>query len=93
MMAAEVIRCRVRYHGHVQGVGFRMTAIAQARGLAVHGFVRNEPDGSVLMDVEGPRTQVKELMRIESAMSGNLEETQVEDLPPRGIENGFRIRH
>ena len=93
-MAVETVRFRVRYHGSVQGVGFRMTSVAQARGLDVHGFVRNEPDGSVVMDVEGSRADVRELMRrIQAAMDRNIDDTQVEDMPPRGIESGFRILH
>ena len=93
-MAVEIVRFRVRYHGSVQGVGFRMTSVAQARGLDVHGFVRNEPDGSVVMDVEGSRADVRELMRrIQAAMDGNIDDTQVEDMPPRGIESGVRILH
>jgi acylphosphatase len=93
-MAVEIVRYRVRYHGYVQGVGFRMTSVAQARGLDVHGFVRNEPDGSVMMDVEGPPGDVKELMRrIEAAMTGNIDDTQVEEMPPVGVDRGFRIGH
>ena len=93
-MTAEIVRYRVHYRGHVQGVGFRMTSLAQSRGLSVHGFVRNEGDGSVLMDAEGPRGDVKELMRrIKSVMSGNIEDVQVESMPVRGINSGFQIRH
>lgn len=93
-MAAESIRYCVRYHGQVQGVGFRMTSIAQARGLSIHGFVRNEPDGSVQMDVEGPLGDVKELMRrIKSAMADNIDDIQVHEMPVRGIDGGFQIRH
>jgi len=93
-MSVETVRFRVHYHGSVQGVGFRMTSVAQARGLDVHGFVRNEPDGSVVMDVEGTRADVRELMRrIQAAMDRNIDDIQVEDMPPRGIESGFRILH
>ncbi len=47
-----------------------------------------------MMDVEGPLGDIQELMRrIKTAMSGNIEETQVEYLPPRGITSGFQIRH
>ncbi len=70
-MTTNRIRYIVRYTGHVQGVGFRMTAVVQANGLDVNGFVRNEPDGSVTMDVEASKADMKELMRrIASAMSG-----------------------
>lgn len=93
-MAEDRIRYRVHYRGHVQGVGFRMTSVSQSRGLSVHGFVRNEPDGSVLMDVEGAPKDVKELMRrIDVAMSGNIDDTQLESRSPRGVSSGFQIQH
>jgi len=39
--------------GRVQGVGFRYSALRAARSYGIKGFVRNEPDGSVYMEVEG----------------------------------------
>ena len=93
-MVDPSVRYRVRYVGHVQGVGFRMTTLAQARGLSVHGFVRNEPDGSVLVDVEGAVRDVKELMRrVGEAMRDNIDETLVDELPPRGADGGFQVQH
>ncbi|MGI9470201.1 MAG: acylphosphatase [Rubripirellula sp.] len=93
-MSTAAIRYVVRYEGRVQGVGFRFTALAQARGLDIHGFVRNEPDGAVLMDVEGKASDVKELLaRIEMAMKGNIESTGKDPRPPRGLSDGFQIRH
>ena len=47
------IRRRVRFHGRVQGVGFRYTARFAAESLGLTGWVKNEWDGSVLMEVEG----------------------------------------
>jgi acylphosphatase len=46
-------RVIARISGRVQGVMYRAAALreAQRRGLA--GWARNEPDGSVLIDVEG----------------------------------------
>jgi acylphosphatase len=91
-MADDRVRYRVRYRGYVQGVGFRMTAVAQSRGLPVDGSVRNEADGSVLMDVEGAAANVKELMRrIDSAMRDNIDDTIVESMPLRRDKIGFRI--
>lgn len=87
------IRQSVCFSGHVQGVGFRMNAVEQSRGLDVHGFVRNEPDGSVLMDVQGSRSDVQKLKeRITTTMAGNIEDVVVEELPVNDVENGFRIR-
>jgi acylphosphatase len=43
----------------VQGVGFRATAKAIARNHAVTGWVRNEDNGSVLLEVQGGEDVVK----------------------------------
>lgn len=45
--------------GRVQGVGFRFTAQALAASFDLTGFVRNEWDGSVHMEVEGARSEVE----------------------------------
>lgn len=55
-------RCSVRYEGRVQGVGFRYTVAELARGFSLTGQVRNEPDGSVSLLVEGSRAQVDALL-------------------------------
>jgi acylphosphatase len=46
-------RFRASVRGRVQGVGFRAFAAREARRLGVNGWVRNEPDGSVLILAEG----------------------------------------
>jgi acylphosphatase len=93
-MAEQQTRVVVRYTGDVQGVGFRITAISAAGGMTINGFVCNEPDGSVLMDVEGVPRDVKGLMRrIESEMSHNIDGIEVADREPTGATGGFRIRH
>ena len=93
-MSSSLERFLVRYTGQVQGVGFRFTSLAQARGLDVHGFVRNEPDGTVLMDVEGKSHDVKELLgRIAAAMEGKIEFTDLDPRAPRGAKQGFHIQH
>ena len=52
----------VRVSGRVQGVSFRWSAQEQARSLGVGGWVRNEPDGSVLLHVEGEDDPVDALV-------------------------------
>ena len=46
----------------VQGVGFRYAVYRLARSLGLVGFVRNEPDGSVLIEAEGEDTKLNELI-------------------------------
>jgi len=50
---------RIRVTGKVQGVSFRNTARTQAINLGIQGFARNEPDGSVYIEVEGSDEAVR----------------------------------
>ena len=50
-MAEE--RRRIEFHGRVQGVGFRYQAQKYASAYGLKGWVRNEYDGSVTMEVQG----------------------------------------
>lgn len=52
---------RFRVTGRVQGVGFRWFVREQARTLDVAGWVRNDPDGSVVLEVSGPEPAVQAL--------------------------------
>jgi len=40
-------------HGRVQGVGYRVTTLDEARRLSLAGWVRNRPGGSVEVVAEG----------------------------------------
>jgi acylphosphatase len=52
----------VRVSGRVQGVSFRWYAQQEAIRLGVHGWVRNEPDGSVAGLFEGDDDAVDALV-------------------------------
>jgi acylphosphatase len=43
----------IRVRGRVQGVCFRESTRREAQRLGVAGTVRNEPDGSVIVEAEG----------------------------------------
>jgi len=53
---------QARVTGRVQGVSFRWYTQEQARSLGVTGWVRNEPDGSVLLHAEGEDDAVDALL-------------------------------
>jgi acylphosphatase len=49
--------------GDVQGVGYRRTVVRAARKLHVLGYVKNQPDGTVKIFVEGQREGIEEFVR------------------------------
>jgi acylphosphatase len=55
-------RLSARITGRVQGVGFRNFTQMRARQLGVAGWVRNEQDGSVRLEAEGPRGALDDLL-------------------------------
>lgn len=52
----------VRVAGKVQGVFFRASTKQQADDLGLSGFVRNQPDGSVYVEVEGEEDQLEDFL-------------------------------
>lgn len=60
-MAPAVRRYRVE--GEVQGVGFRWYVREHARALALAGWVRNEPDGAVVLVACGDAVALDSLER------------------------------
>ena len=56
------IRRRMIFYGRVQGVGFRYTAKHLARSLGLTGWVENQWDGTVLLEVQGREALIYKLM-------------------------------
>ena len=44
---------KIKVFGSVQGVGFRYLTKNRADNLGLKGFIRNEKDGSVYIEIEG----------------------------------------
>jgi acylphosphatase len=85
-------RARVVVRGRVQGVFFRAEARSRADSLALGGWVRNEPDGSVQAVFEGQRERVESMVewcrRGPSGARVRAVETVWED--PEGLV-GFQV--
>ena len=87
------MRRRIRVTGRVQGVWFRVSAEREAYRLGVSGFARNERDGSVTIEAEGPAAIVDAMVswcRI-GPPRAQVVGVVVEELPPQG-SSGFSSR-
>ena len=88
-----------RFHyivkGYVQGVGFRHRAARQAAALNLTGWVRNLPDGSVELEVQGDPDNIERLLPAIEQNSYGIDITQVQDreIPVISEEFGFDIRY
>lgn len=85
-----MIRKRIVFTGQVQGVGFRWRA-KQAAGLwGCTGWCRNNPDGSVTMEIQGTEEAVDKV--IQSIGEGRyvwIHDMDVTPLCPEPDEYGF----
>lgn len=74
-MSDQNIEVCVRYtfRGHVQGVGFRWTAVDCSRDLNLKGYVKNMQDGAVELKVQGPPENISSLIdELSSRMANNI---------------------
>ncbi len=87
------MRKRAVVYGTVQGVGYRVSARAEAVRLGVSGTVRNRYDGTVETEVEGDPAAVEEYLSWLHSGSSWAKVTHVDviDIDPKG-ESAFRIR-
>jgi DNA ligase D-like protein (predicted 3'-phosphoesterase) len=84
---------RVVVRGRVQGVGFREATVRAARRLGALGWVRNEPDGSVLVHAEGTEGAVDGLVSFlrEGPPGAGIDAVWVERVKAEGHEQ-FAVR-
>jgi acylphosphatase len=61
-MNEDLSRLSLIITGTVQGVFFRASALEQAQGLNLTGWVKNLPDGSIELVAEGPRYALDQLV-------------------------------
>lgn len=85
---------KVRVHGKVQGVFYRVTTQEKAMSFGLKGFVMNMPDGSVYFEAMGAIDAVEKLISWcyigpphATVLQVDLEEVDYIDLPER-----FEIR-
>ena len=86
----KTIRQHIVFTGWVQGVGFRYRARHAADMYGATGWVRNDPGGSVTMEIQGTEEQIsKVIIAIERGTYIRIEDMQVKTIPVKESEMGF----
>ncbi len=90
-----ITRQRVIFQGRVQGVGFRMRACSCAKRLPITGWVRNEPDGTVMLEAQGSEDDLKHFLTDLRKQTSGLVEREIQaNVRTEPSEHGFEIhRH
>ena len=88
-----MIRKRIIFTGWVQGVGFRYRARHAADLYGCTGWVRNEWDGSVTMEIQGEEEAIdRVIMSIEAGRCVRIENMDCQEMPVDPEEYSFRTR-
>lgn len=90
-MTEEKIRQHIVFSGYVQGVGFRFRSRYIADSLGLTGWVRNNWDGCVEMEIQGTRTDISEmLIRLQRQNYVQIDNMDIKTIPLQ-TEGGFHI--
>ena len=86
-----MVRRHIVFRGWVQGVGFRYLARHAASLYGCTGWVRNEWDGSVTMEIQGTPDRIEQVIRaIRAGRFVLIEDMESREIPPKEEERGFR---
>lgn len=81
-------------HGMVQGVGFRFFVLREARLLNINGYVKNVPTGEVIIEAEGDRGMLEDLIKKVKVgpRFADVEDLNIEWKKVQGIFKSFEVR-
>jgi acylphosphatase len=90
---SETATERVTYTGRVQGVGFRYTVRSTAKHYPIKGYVRNMPDGSVELVVQGRPEPINDLLAdVARQFDGAIQHCERRQIEPAESFSSFEIR-
>ena len=85
-----MIRRHIIFYGWVQGVGFRYRARHAASAYGCTGWVKNELDGSVTMEIQGTEENIDAVIfAIERGTYVRIENMVSREIPLAEGEHGF----
>ena len=88
-----LLRKHLVFSGDVQGVGFRWRARHAARAVGATGWVRNERDGRVSMELQGTEEQIERVLdALERGLYIRISDIEVRSLPADPEERSFVTR-
>ena len=88
-----MIRKHIVFRGCVQGVGFRYRARCAADHYGCTGWVKNNWDDTVTMEIQGEEDQIDQvILSIDRGRYVRIENMEVRDIPIIEQENDFRSR-
>lgn len=94
-MMEEIVRYSACAAGRVQGVGFRMFVRQQALAHEIAGWVKNMPDGTVTMELQGAQGDIDAAFA--AIRAGNMfvrvERLDIEPRDPLADDRDFSIRY
>lgn len=86
------VRKQIVFHGRVQFVGFRYTSKYLADSLGLTGWVENQDDGTVLMEIQGEEKVIEKLLcKLTEGRFILIEWMDTLELPTKK-ESGFTVR-
>lgn len=90
----EKLRRRYRFCGDVQAVGFRWRATQAAKRYGATGWVRNEYDGSVTMEIQGCEADIDAVIAtLENDDYIRIDRKEWSQLPTDPEERSFRVAY
>ena len=89
-MKEDLVRKHIVFYGSVQGVGFRWRARNAADHYSCTGWVKNEWDGSVSMEIQGTQENIDAvIMALEQGTFIRIENIDIQEIPI--IENEYNF--
>ena len=88
----EKLLYKIHVRGYVQGVGFRWSAVKEAKRKDISGFVKNMSDGSVYIEAEGSRKQLDAFVEWCIKGPGHVESVTADPYPAVNYKD-FRVEY
>ncbi len=90
----NILRYRINFTGRVQGVGFRYKANHIANTYRLTGFVKNEYDGSVTVELQGRQAEIDMFLQLlKQDRYIDIYDMDMELIPVEDDERGFGITY